>query len=153
MVLDTKKNLYKLSAKEAVNRYDLRTFHHDLQRYLEQTRGLHANVLNKATIKGNESIEELKMDTAINELQKALAEVQTVKNDTPQVLENNKNALKRQIRSLEGKAMTLHEVNRVKIKKPLLGSKKRLYRFLIKMLSTYRERLKGWVKLTVCSRW
>jgi hypothetical protein len=128
VVLDTKKNQYKLSAKEAVNKYDLQTFHNDLQGHLEQTRGLHANVLNEATIEGNKSIEELKRGTATQELQKALTEVQTVKKDI-QVLENNRNALEGQIQSLEGKVLTLQEVNQVKIKKPLLGSE----RAIIKM--------------------
>lgn len=123
VVLDTKKNLYKLSAKEAVTKYDLQTFHNDLQGYLEQTRGLHANILNEATIEGNKSIEELKRGTAIKELQKAITEVQAVRKDV-QVLESNKNALEGQIRSLEGKILTLQEVNQVKIKKPLLGSEK-----------------------------
>ena len=123
VVLDTKKNQYKLSAKEVVNRYDLKTFHNDLQEHLEQTRGLRANVLNEATIEGNKSIEELKRGTAIQELQKALTEVQTVKQDV-QVLENDKNALEGQIRNLEGKVLTLQEVNQVKIKKPLFGGEK-----------------------------
>nr|CDL66204.1 unnamed protein product [uncultured bacterium] len=124
VIYDKKKEKLKVSAKEVVCKYDLQTFHNDLQGYLEQSRGIRANVLNEATIEGNKSIDELKRGTAIDQLNNALAEVQTVEGHIA-ILENDKNTLEGQIQSLEGEVLTLKEVNQVKIKKPLLlGSEK-----------------------------
>lgn len=92
---DEKNNREKVSAKEVVNRYDLQTFHVDLQRVLERELGHEVNVLNEATKEGNKSIEELKRGTAQKELE----------------------ALKSQI-------MTEKEVRAVKIKKSLVRSNK-----------------------------
>lgn len=123
VVFDKDKGQFKLSAKEAVDRYDLQTFHNDLQKDLSLKRGLYANVLNMATIEGNKSIEELKRGTAIDKLNEVYSEVSNAKMDM-KILECNKKALEGQIQSLEGKVLTLQEVNQVKIKKPLLGSQK-----------------------------
>lgn len=123
VIYDKNKEQYKVSAKEVVCKYDLQTFHSDLQGYLEQSRGIRANVLNEATIEGNKSIEELKRGTAIEKLNMALSEVQAVEGHITK-LEVHKSALEEQIQSLEGKILTLQEVNQVKIKKPFLGGEK-----------------------------
>lgn len=123
VVYDKKKEKLKVSAKEVVCKYDLQTFHNDLQGYLEQSRGIRASILNEATIEGNKSIEELKRGTAIDQLTNVLAEVQTIEGHIA-ILESDKNALEGEIQSLEGKVLSLQEVNQVKIKKPLLGSEK-----------------------------
>lgn len=123
VVEDKKKDCLKVSAKECITKYDLQTFHKDLQEDLLQSRGLHANVLNEATIEGNKSIEELKRGTAVEKLSKALKEVETVK-DHILTLEGNKKALEGKIESLEGKVLNLEEINSIKIKKPLFGSSK-----------------------------
>jgi hypothetical protein len=68
VVYDKKKNRYKISAKERVNRTDLKTFHRDLDKYLEQSMGVKVNVLNEMTKEGNKSIEELKRGSAIERL-------------------------------------------------------------------------------------
>lgn len=120
---DKNKGHLKVSAKEVVSKYDLQTFHNDLQSYLEQSRDLYANVLNQATIEGNKSIEELKRGTATEKLNNALKEVEEVKGHI-NLLSQSENALKSKIESLEGKVLTLQEVNQVKIKKPLFGGEK-----------------------------
>ncbi|NFL33450.1 hypothetical protein FDB92_20245 [Clostridium butyricum] len=68
VVYDEKKDRYKISAKERVNRVDLKTFHRDLDKYLEQSMGFKVNVLNEMTKEGNKSIEELKRGSAIDKL-------------------------------------------------------------------------------------
>ena len=73
VVYDKKKDRYKISAKERVNRTDLKTFHQDLDKYLEQSMGFKVNVLNEMTKEGNKSIEELKRGSAIDRL-KAIEE-------------------------------------------------------------------------------
>lgn len=61
---------HKVSAKEVVTRYDLKTFHEDLQKYLEKSLGHEVGILNEATKDGNRSIEELKRQSATERLQK-----------------------------------------------------------------------------------
>lgn len=61
----------KVSAKECVNRYDLRSFHGDLQHYVEHELGHKVSILNEATKEGNRSIGELKRQSAIERLQEA----------------------------------------------------------------------------------
>jgi hypothetical protein len=123
VTIDKNKGHLKVSAKEVVSKYDLQTFHNDLQSYLEQSRGLYANVLNQATIEGNKSIEELKRGTATEKLNNTLKEVKEVEGHI-KLLSQNENVLKSKIESLEGKVLTLQEVNQVKIKKPLFGGEK-----------------------------
>jgi len=123
VVEDKKKDRLKVSAKECITRYDLQTFHKDLQEHLLQSRGLHANVLNEATVEGNKSIEELKRGTATERLHELLTDVQKAQGRIS-VLEENKKSLESKIESLEGKLLSLEEVNNIKIKKPLLGGSK-----------------------------
>ena len=61
----------KISAKEVVNRNDLRTFHKDLQKHLEKVLGHEVSILNEATKNGNKSIEELKRQSATERLEEA----------------------------------------------------------------------------------
>lgn len=65
---DNKKEKYKVSAKEVVNRKDLQTFHQDLQKHLENKMNIKIDILNGATVDGNKSIDELKRKTAINKI-------------------------------------------------------------------------------------
>ncbi|MDE7432214.1 MAG: plasmid recombination protein [Lachnospiraceae bacterium] len=65
VVHDQKKDIDKVSAKEVVNRTDLKTFHKDFQAVMDRFVEDHAysfdcNVLNGATAGGNKSIEEYK---------------------------------------------------------------------------------------------
>lgn len=63
--------VYKVSAKECVNRYDLQSFHESLQRYVSKELGHEVSILNEATKEGNRSIEELKRQSATERLQEA----------------------------------------------------------------------------------
>jgi len=123
VVEDKKKDRLKVSAKECITKYDLKTFHKDLQEHLLQSRGLHANILNQATVEGNKSIEELKRGTATERLYELLSDVQKAQGRIS-VLEENKKSLESKIESLEGNLLSLEEVNNIKIKKPLLGGSK-----------------------------
>ena len=74
---EDKKNPYisteilKVSAKECVNRNDLKSFHEGLQLYVERELGHKVSILNEATKEGNRSIEELKRQSATERLQEA----------------------------------------------------------------------------------
>lgn len=86
VVEDKKKGGYKVSAKEAITRNDLRNFHQNLSNYLEQVLGVQVNVLNGATKDGNKSIEELKRNTATKEIEKLNSEIKGLE----QQIKNNK---------------------------------------------------------------
>ncbi|MGU8578281.1 MobV family relaxase [Clostridium perfringens] len=66
VVFDEKKSKYKISAKECVDRNELKSFHNDFQKYLDNY-GFNCSVLNHATSKGNKSIKELKTPLSISE--------------------------------------------------------------------------------------
>lgn len=67
VIYDTKKGLFKVSAKQKVSKNDLKSFHGDLQAYLDKVT-VKCNILNEATKNGNKSIKELKRKTAIKEI-------------------------------------------------------------------------------------
>ena len=71
VVEDKKKGGYKVSAKEAVSRHDLQTFHQDLQEHVENVLGHKVSILNEATREGNRSINELKRQSAEERIQEA----------------------------------------------------------------------------------
>lgn len=66
-VVDGKKGK-KVSAKERCNRQDLMTFHTDLKEYLEDALKCPCNVLNGATINGNRTMTQLKLETEQKQL-------------------------------------------------------------------------------------
>lgn len=75
---DISTEVHKVSAKEVVNRYDLQSFHTDLQKYVERELGHEVGILNEATKEGNRSIEELKRQSATERLQEATAEASII---------------------------------------------------------------------------
>lgn len=73
---DKKKSVYKVSAKEVLNRSDLQSLHGDLQRYLENVLGYPVHVLNGATKGKNKEIQELKAKSAEEKAKKAKEELE-----------------------------------------------------------------------------
>jgi hypothetical protein len=71
VVKDKKKWIEKVSAKEAVDRKDLQKFHQDLEKHLERRFGREVGILNGATREGNQSIDDLKRNTAVEIMQGA----------------------------------------------------------------------------------
>lgn len=123
IVPDRKRGGYKVSAKECVTRSDLQRFHTDLSHHLEKTFGYKVNVLNDATKDGNKSIRELKQQTvqeARNTVLNAQITADKLNNEVNYLLDQ-KNALLGQIEALEGKLLSVKEVNSIELKKPLFG--------------------------------
>jgi cell division septum initiation protein DivIVA len=60
VVCDKKKGIEKVSAKIAIDRQDLRTFHQDLSSCMEQMFMRDIGILNEATKGGNQTVDELK---------------------------------------------------------------------------------------------
>lgn len=79
VVHDKKKDRDKVSAKECINKLELKSFHQDLDKYLEQSMGIKVNVLNEMTKEGNKSIEELKRGSAIDRLKAIEEQLKSIK--------------------------------------------------------------------------
>lgn len=78
IVIDKKTGLEKLCAKNLETQKSLAKAHKDLQKYLEAELGCAVDILNGATVNGNKSIAELKLETTlkkVSESEKKLAEV------------------------------------------------------------------------------
>jgi hypothetical protein len=102
VVRDKKKDILKVSAKEAIDKWELQRFHKDLSNHMESVFGRDIGILNEATKEGNRSTEELKRGTAIEELeaierekekftqeiQKAKSEIKKIKDDMKQEQKN-----------------------------------------------------------------
>lgn len=83
IVPDKKRGGSKLSAKEAITRTDLRTFHESLALSLRKILGHPVTILNGATRDGNKSIQELKRESATAQME----HIQQQKQDAEQRLE------------------------------------------------------------------
>ena len=70
----TKRGGEKVSAKEVITKNDLKTFHTDLERYLDSFHDFHFEVVNEATKDGNKEVAELKKQTAHEEVLRAQQE-------------------------------------------------------------------------------
>ena len=124
----------KLSAKEVLTRADLRTFHTDLEKHLDNFHDWHYEVLNEATKEGNKSIEELKRGTAVEDIAKvrkeADKEIQQIRSEVAmerRQAETTKSDLKAEIADLERRRdgiLTSLEVNQIKGEKTVFGGLK-----------------------------
>ena len=130
---DKKRGGEKVSAKEVITKNDLKTFHTDLERYLDSFRDWHFEVVNEATKDGNKEIAELKKQTAHEEVLKAQQEALQARQRALQEQESikplveQKNALRGEIEALqtEKEVLTAAEVEAIKgEKKTLLGGLK-----------------------------
>jgi len=139
VTLDRKKNILKVSAKEAVSLNDLKTFHNDLSEYIERAFGRDVGVLNEATREGNKSVKELKQGTAIKELAEIKQEAEEMaklkesheknlqeEKAQVQTLKNEKVTLKKEITELEnifkGKQLSREDLERIQPIENIFGS-------------------------------
>jgi hypothetical protein len=65
----------KVNAKKVITKVDLQSFHQDLQKYLEMELGHPVDILNGATINGNQTIAELKFKTKQAEREQSLKSI------------------------------------------------------------------------------
>lgn len=124
VVHDDKKNIDKVSAKEAVNRTDLKMFHQDLSAYMKRVFGRDVGVMNEATKDGNKSIDELKRGSAIQEAAE-LAQNIVKEQKKMESLRVKQEALKGSIAKLdkryEGRMLQQEKIDAIQPKKTLLG--------------------------------
>lgn len=105
VAIDKKKGIEKVSSKEVLTKIELKSFHNDLQNYLDR-KGIKCSILNEATLKGNKSISELKRNTAIETVNKLNKDIDT---------------LKTQLNALQGHLIAQKDIARLKPKKTLTG--------------------------------
>lgn len=132
---------YNLAPRRGVEQIDFirqrttearKTFHTDLERYLDSFRDWHFEVVNEATKDGNKEIAELKKQTAHEEVLKAQQEALQARQRALQEQESikplveQKNALRGEIEALqtEKEVLTAAEVEAIKGEKTLLGGLK-----------------------------
>lgn len=123
---DTKRGGFKLSAKEVVNRQDLRTFHKNLSDHMERVFGRDIGILNEATKDGNKSIAELKRQSAAERLQSAMLEASRIVSkaqDDVKPIEEHKRVLQGEIEGLQRDLLTTQKVKDVPHSKTLIGDK------------------------------
>lgn len=110
VVEDKKRNGFKVSAKEAVDRKDLQTFHKDLDAHMTRTFGRDIGVLNEATKEGNKSIEELKRSSSAERIGEANREANQILSKAKGMLETAKQRVEKAqegISTLEAKEKAL----------------------------------------------
>lgn len=73
---DQKKERYKVSAKDVISKNHLKGFHKALEHHLSNELGFDVQILNEATKEGNKTINELKRETALQELEELTAKIE-----------------------------------------------------------------------------
>lgn len=112
-VEDAKKGGLKVSGKDCVNRYDLQTFHTDLEKHLDSFPDWHFEVLNEATKDGNKTVAELKMQTNKEKIDQQKLELDFLERKTKPLRELEANAAALDFPT----ARTLFHSDSVRIKK------------------------------------
>lgn len=123
VVADRRRGGYKVSAKEAVDRTDLRTFHEDLEKRLAGVFGREVGILNDATREGNKSIAELKRGQAAADLENARNELSKVQDDIKR-LQATESGLQAKIEGLQGQVMTRKGLESIQPQKTVTGALK-----------------------------
>lgn len=116
-VEDKKRGGFKLSAKEALNREDLRSFHKDFDEFTREIYGRSVGVLNDATRDGNVAIADLKRKTAIEErdsLAREVAELQKRKKGL-------QGKIKRLADGIDKAVLTKKQIKAINARKGVLG--------------------------------
>jgi len=143
VVMDKKKNILKVSAKELVTQIDLKSFHGELSEHMEKIFGRDVGIVNEATKEGNKSIDELKRGTAKKELEEIKEQTEVLRSENRHLgarvqrdsdyinrLESKKTSLESEIKALEvkykGKQMTAEKIERIKPEKDFFGNIKNI---------------------------
>ena len=123
VVADLRRGGYKVSAKEVVNRIDLRTFHEDLEKHLLGVFGREVGILNDATKDGNRSIIELKRGQAAADLENARNELTQVQ-DNIKHLQSVERGLQVKLEGLKGQVLTSDGLKHIQPEKTITGAVK-----------------------------
>lgn len=123
VVYDKKKEEYKVSAKECITKIDLKKFHPEFEKYMENIFGYEIGILNEKTKEGNRSIKELKQETAIKELN-SLKENIKDKQVALDSVKNDLKALRDDLKVINISKDEIKKINEIEPYKPLFGKGK-----------------------------
>lgn len=112
---DKEKEIYKVSCKEVITKLDLRTFHTDLNEHIKAKLGREVEIMNESTKAGNQSVNELKAQTAREDLEKVQKELE----EKLKELDN----LKSEIKILDKLENEIDDVEKINYKNNKLSSK------------------------------
>ena len=120
VVYDKKKEEYKVSAKECITKNDLKKFHPEFDKYMENVFGRDIGILNEKTKEGNRSIKELKQETAIKELNSLKENIKDKQVDLDNA-KNDLNAIRKDLDRYTRLNIDLESINRLEGKEGLLS--------------------------------
>lgn len=144
VVKDKDKGHLKVSAKECVNRVDMKSFHSDLSKCLENAFGRDVGVLNEATKDGNKSIEELKIETR----EKLLTDIEKTMLEKKQYAEEMVRKLNKMIENCGETFKTVDEIERITPQKTITGAIKGVsFEDVLKLQDTAKSSLDASIKL------
>ena len=128
VVYDTKRERFKISAKDAISKADLKGIHKDIEAYLTEELGFPVHMLNGKTIEGNKTVRELK--ECQDKIATARENVRLLSDKADRlqvVVEKQENALK-EIRTSKERLISAYaegiEVPEVKEKRNLFGQER-----------------------------
>jgi len=105
VVMDKKKNILKVSAKEAIDKKELSIFHQDLSSHMENVFGRDVGLINEATKDGNKTKKELQIAEAeknLEELKREAAELQKQNANSAQELQKITERIKSHEKEVQG---------------------------------------------------
>lgn len=108
VVYDEAKDRFKVCAREAIDLKELRMFHKDLNRHMEDVFMRDIGIMNGATRDGNKSVEDLKRAEAVKEVARLSQEKQKLQQEVSSLNENKK-AITGQIKDIENEAKALRK--------------------------------------------
>lgn len=94
VVYDKKKNRYKVSAFEVLNKTELKKFHNDLGNYLQKQIGIDKSLISNGITKkqgGNKSIHQLKMESLENKAKEINQQIMDFQSKLDEIIERVKN--------------------------------------------------------------
>jgi hypothetical protein len=125
VVMDKKKNILKVSAKEAIDRQELKVFHQELSVYMEEVFGRDIGILNEATKDGNKNKQEMQKEQALRELEEieekikdGQQEEKKIKADI-KILKWEKDKIEKEI---SGRKIEMEKINEIKAEKMTFGN-------------------------------
>ena len=112
IVYDKKKQRYKVNAKEVINRNELKIFHTDLQKHLENKMNMQVDILNEATRNGNKTVLEIKRNDTLKKI-KAIETIEKIRRDEAiEKINKYDNAVKNISRDIKHKKSYLEDLEK-----------------------------------------
>ena len=115
-----KQGRFKVSAKERIDRFELCSFHFELEQALSSALGHSVGILNGATKDGNKSVTRLKRESQILAQREAEHREQMEKTRM-QYAEQSQKVAENHLSELQGKVLTTEQLQNINIRKMPFG--------------------------------